>query len=52
LKLSFYEGPDESGFFSKMFSEGNEKALREALVKAYTIIEEIYDDLLTPYRLK
>ena len=35
-----------------MFSSDGEKPIRDTLIKAYNILEEIYDDLLTPVRLK
>jgi hypothetical protein len=35
LKLSFYEFPKEQGFFGKMFSDGNDKTIRDSLVRAY-----------------
>ena len=35
LKLSFYELPEESGFFGKIIQDGNEKTVRDNLVKAY-----------------
>ena len=52
LKLSFYEQQEEAGFFSKMFSGDADRPIRDTLIKAYNILEEIYDDLLTPARLK
>ena len=51
LKLAFYEASDDSGFFSKMFSDGGEKQIKENLVKSYQIISSIYDDILSPIRL-
>jgi hypothetical protein len=35
LRLAFYEQIEEAGFFSKMFSGGDDKTLKEALVKSY-----------------
>lgn len=52
MKLAFYEKEEESGFFTKMFSSDDDKPMRETLVKAYQVIQEIYDDLLMPVRLK
>lgn len=49
-KLSFYETLKEDGFFSKIFSEGNKAAAREALLASYDIVKSLYDDMLAPYR--
>ena len=50
LKLSFYEQVEEQGFFAKMFSDGGESNTREPLVRAYSIVRDIYNDVATPYR--
>ena len=52
LKLSFHEAPIETGFFGKIFTDGNEKLVKDNLVKSYQILQEIYDDLLAPERIK
>lgn len=51
-RLAFYEQIEETGFFSKMFSGGEEKAIKEALVKSYLQIQEIYNDLMAPVTFK
>ena len=35
-----------------MFQEGYDKGVREQLVSTYQILTDVYDDLLTPARLK
>jgi hypothetical protein len=50
LKLAFYESSEQQSYW--FWGGGNERVVRENLVKAYDIVSEIYDDLLTPVRLK
>ena len=52
LRLAFYEQIEEGGFFSKMFSGSDQKIVKDAMVKSYTIMQELYNDLLTPVRLQ
>jgi hypothetical protein len=52
MKLSFYEHSDDKGFFSKMFTSDQDQPTRQCLVKSYSIIQEIYDDILYQVRLK
>lgn len=52
MKLAFYTHQEETGFFSKMFTSDVDQPTRETLVKAYSVILDIYDDLLFPLRLK
>ena len=50
LKLAFYESSEQQSYW--FWGGGNKRVVRENLVKAYDIVSEIYDDLLTPVRLK
>ena len=51
LKLAFYEPGEDAGFFTRLFTSDNAKTVRDNLVKSYTIIQEIYDDILAPLRI-
>lgn len=50
MKLAFYEKQEDKNFISKMITESAENDAREVLVQSYSIIKEIYDDILTPIR--
>ena len=50
LKLAFYESSDESGFFKKIMSGGNNSKQREILVRSYEIMQDLYDDMMAPYK--
>jgi len=50
LKLAFYENVDEPNFISKMFADSSENTTREELLRVYSIIRDIYDDICAPYR--
>ena len=52
LKLAFYEYPDDKNFISKMIHDGNLKTTVLNHAKAYIMIQEIYDDILTSVRWK
>lgn len=51
-KLAFYEWPLEKNFITRMMQEGHEKEQRNLLAKSYIIIQEIYNDIMTPLRQK
>jgi len=50
LKLAFYEQIEEPNFISKMFIESQENSTREEMVKTYSVIREVFDDICTPVR--
>ena len=50
MKLAFYEKQEDKNFISKMITESAEHDAREVLVQSYSIVKEIYDDILTPIR--
>ena len=50
LKLAFYESPDDSGFFKRIINDGNEAKKREVLVRSFEILQDVYDDIVAPYK--
>ena len=51
-KLAFYEYPVEKNFLSRILIDGGVKDQRGIMAKSYSIIQEIYNDMLTPIRQK